>query len=87
MIVCHCMNITDRDIHTAIDWMRAADDTALITPGRLYAVLGKSADCGGCMPLFLETIRGNANTPVPRLTRPVAPQRTTARASGTRPRP
>ena len=31
MIVCHCQNITDRDINNAIDWMRASDARTVIT--------------------------------------------------------
>jgi bacterioferritin-associated ferredoxin len=65
MIVCHCNAISDRDIHAAIDWMRAADPQTIITPGKIYRALGKSADCGGCMPLFLSTMRANGNTEVP----------------------
>ena len=65
MIVCHCQHITDRDIHAAIDWMRSADPHAIITPGKVYHALGKRADCGGCMPLFLSTMRSNANLEVP----------------------
>ena len=65
MIVCHCNNITNHDIDAAIDWMRAADPSALITPGKVYRALGKSADCGGCMPLFLSTMRKNDNMEVP----------------------
>lgn len=65
MIVCHCMNITDHDIHAAIDWMRAADPDTIISPGRIYHALGKSAECGGCMPLFLDTMRRNGNLKVP----------------------
>lgn len=57
MIVCHCQAITDRDIHGAIDWMRAADPETLITPRKVYRALGKAADCGGCLPLFLDTMR------------------------------
>lgn len=64
MIVCHCQHITDRDIHAAIDWMRASDRFALITPGKIYRALGKRADCGGCMPLFLATMQENANLAV-----------------------
>ena len=59
------MNITDRDIDNAVNWMRASDADALITPGKVYRALGKSADCGGCMPLFLATMRNNANLEVP----------------------
>jgi len=65
MIVCHCQHITDRDITAAIDWMRASDRFALITPGKIYRALGKRADCGSCMPLFLATMQGNANLAVP----------------------
>ena len=65
MIVCHCQNITDSDIHAAIDWMRASDGQTIITPGKIYHALGKKADCGGCMPLFLSTMRRNANMKVP----------------------
>lgn len=65
MIICHCKAITDRDIHAAIDWMRASDPHVLITPGKVYRALGKSADCGGCMPVFLSTMRANKNLEVP----------------------
>lgn len=65
MIICHCRNITDRDIHAAIDWMRASDPTTIITPGKIYHALGQVADCGGCMPLFLDTMRSNDNLEVP----------------------
>lgn len=65
MIVCHCTQITDHDIHAAIDWMRAANPRTIITPGKIYHALGKAADCGGCMPLFLDTMRGNAKVSVP----------------------
>lgn len=65
MIVCHCMNISDHEIHAAIDWMRASDPTTIINPGKIYHALGKSADCGGCMPLFLSTMRSNDNLEVP----------------------
>jgi bacterioferritin-associated ferredoxin len=65
MIVCHCQNISDHDINAAIDWMRAADGQTIITPGKIYRALGKSADCGGCMPLFLSTMRRNQSLEVP----------------------
>lgn len=57
MIVCHCQNISDADIRSAVDWMRAADPETIITPGKIYHALGKRADCGGCMPLLLDTMR------------------------------
>ncbi|SNS89992.1 (2Fe-2S)-binding protein [Tropicimonas sediminicola] len=65
MIVCHCQKISDHDIHAAVDWMRAADPETIITPGKVYRALGKRAKCGGCMPLFLSTMRRNANMEVP----------------------
>ncbi|WP_372800748.1 (2Fe-2S)-binding protein [Paracoccus seriniphilus] len=57
MIVCHCTQISDHEIRDAIDWMRSADPQTIITPGKIYHALGKRADCGGCMPLFLDTMR------------------------------
>ncbi|MDP5307096.1 (2Fe-2S)-binding protein [Paracoccus spongiarum] len=57
MIVCHCTQISDHEIRAAIDWMRHADPQTIITPGKIYHALGKRADCGGCMPLFLDTMR------------------------------
>jgi len=65
MIICSCQTISDRDIHQAIDWMRAADETAIITPGKIYHALGKAPDCGGCMKLFVSSMRSNANLEVP----------------------
>jgi bacterioferritin-associated ferredoxin len=56
MIVCHCRQITDRQIRDAVDWMRAADAATVITPGKVYRALGHRADCGGCLPLFLSTM-------------------------------
>lgn len=64
MIVCHCQSISDRDIHAAIDWMRAADPETLITPRKIYRALGKDADCGGCLPLFVDTMRRSAHLAV-----------------------
>lgn len=66
MIVCHCQQIADHEIRAAVDWMRAADPETLITPGKVYHALGKRADCGGCMPLFLDTMRGCQSFGVPR---------------------
>ncbi|WP_434287692.1 (2Fe-2S)-binding protein [Celeribacter sp. SCSIO 80788] len=65
MIVCSCNSISDRDIHAAIDWMRASDPETIITPGKIYHALGKKPDCGGCMSLFLSTMRENDNLVVP----------------------
>jgi bacterioferritin-associated ferredoxin len=57
MIICHCQSITDYEIRAAVDWMRAADPQTRFTPGKVYRALGKRADCGGCLPLFLDTMR------------------------------
>lgn len=65
MIVCHCTQISDHDILAAIDWMRKADPETIITPGKIYHALGKRAECGGCMPLFLDTMRHCANLQIP----------------------
>ena len=65
MMVCHCRTITDHDIRAAVEWMRAADPDTVITPGKVYHALGKRADCGGCMPLFLDTLRGSDGFSVP----------------------
>ena len=67
MIVCHCQRITDTDIRSAIEWMRSSDPDMLITPGRIYRSLGKAADCGGCMPLFVSTMQGSKHLEVPNL--------------------
>lgn len=61
MIICHCQGISDHQIRAAVDWMRAADPETIITPGKIYRALGKRADCGGCMPLFLDTLRQSAS--------------------------
>ncbi|MCO8144777.1 (2Fe-2S)-binding protein [Rhodovulum tesquicola] len=66
MIVCHCRNISDRDIHAAIDWMRSSDRQTIITPGRIFHALGTSSDCGCCLSVFLDTMRANPNLEVPR---------------------
>jgi bacterioferritin-associated ferredoxin len=66
MIVCSCTRVTDKDIREAIVWMRAADPYTLITPGKIYRALGKSAECGGCIKLFVESMRQNDDLAVPR---------------------
>lgn len=70
MMVCHCMTITDHDIRAAVHWMRAADPDTVITPGKVYHALGKRADCGGCMPLFLDTMRRSDGFSVPKADAP-----------------
>jgi bacterioferritin-associated ferredoxin len=65
MMICHCSQITDRDINAAIDWMRASDPEVVITPGKVFHALGKSADCGGCVRLFVSTMKQNDNLGVP----------------------
>jgi bacterioferritin-associated ferredoxin len=76
VIVCHCQGVSDHDIRAAIGWMRASDPDTVITSGRIYRALGKRADCGGCMPLFLDTMRRTAafrvpDAPSPPILRPV----------------
>lgn len=65
MIVCHCTGISDAEIRAAVDWMRAADPDTIITPGKVYRALGKKADCGGCLPLFMDTMSACPNLRVP----------------------
>jgi bacterioferritin-associated ferredoxin len=65
MIICHCQRISDSEIHSAIDWMRASDEMTMITPGKVYRALGKRPVCGGCLPLFLSTMARNENSAVP----------------------
>ena len=65
MIICSCCRVTDSDIRDAIAWMRASDPYALITPGKIFRTLGKAADCGGCIRLFVETMRKDENLAVP----------------------
>lgn len=67
MIVCHCVSLTDHEIRSAVAWMRAADPATIITPGKVYRALGRRADCGGCLPLFLDTLRSAEGFAVPRL--------------------
>lgn len=65
MIVCSCTGVSDRDIREAIAWMRASDPLTLITPGKIYRALGKQADCGGCVRLFVAQMRSNDQLAVP----------------------
>ncbi|MGI3168053.1 (2Fe-2S)-binding protein [Pseudooceanicola sp. C21-150M6] len=75
MIVCHCNAITDRDIHAAIDWMRAADSQTIITPGKIYHALGKKPDCGGCLSLFIDTMAKSDSLGVPAVLTNLRPKR------------
>ncbi|MEM8790622.1 MAG: (2Fe-2S)-binding protein [Pseudomonadota bacterium] len=61
MIVCSCTGISDHEIRAVIEAMRAADQHTLITPGKVYRALGKKADCGGCIRLFVDTIWNHSN--------------------------
>lgn len=65
MMICSCSRVSDRDIREAIAWMRASDPYALITPGKIFRALGKAAECGGCIRLFVETMRKDENLAVP----------------------
>lgn len=73
MIVCHCNRITDHDIRRAISWMRAADPETIVTAGKVYRALGKRPDCGGCVALFVETMRRSEDFPVPEAAAPMPP--------------
>lgn len=73
MIVCHCNTITDHDIRRTISWMRAADPGTIVTAGKVYRALGKRPDCGGCMTLFIETMRKSEDFPVPDVASPIPP--------------
>ncbi|MCG7520909.1 bacterioferritin-associated ferredoxin [Ruegeria sp. Ofav3-42] len=86
MIVCHCTNISDHDIRSAIDWMRTSDPYAVITPGKIYHALGKSADCGGCMPLFLDSMRSSDKLEVPMQLRALRSEATQENADEGRPK-
>ncbi|MFP4043113.1 MAG: bacterioferritin-associated ferredoxin [Rhodosalinus sp.] len=78
MIVCHCMNISEDEIRRAVDWMRASDPDTLVTPGKVYRALGKKADCGGCLPLFMNTLESHPATGVPAQLRGLRKARATA---------
>ncbi len=75
MIICSCQRISDKDIHAAIDWMRASDPSTIVTPGKIYHALGKAPDCGGCIKLFVATMRENDNLEVPPILRGLKPRR------------
>jgi bacterioferritin-associated ferredoxin len=75
MIICHCNTITDHDIRGAIAWMRAADPSTIITPVKIYRALGKRADCGGCIPVFLDTMRCCDTNGIPKELRGLAANR------------
>ena len=60
MIICSCSGVTDRDIRQAIAWMRTSEPYALVAPGKIYRALGKPAECGGCIRLFVERMRSDA---------------------------
>lgn len=86
MIICSCQNISDKDIDAAIDWMRASDPDTIVTPGKIYHALGKKPDCGGCMSLFVATMRQNDQFQVPANLRGLRPAKTqhTARKTAKR---
>lgn len=65
MMICHCQTITDHDIRAAVGWMRAADRDTIVTAGKVYRALGKRADCGGCVSLFVATMRDAPGFAVP----------------------
>lgn len=44
MILCNSQTIFDSDIQRAIDWMRAADQTAKITPAKVNQAFRKKPE-------------------------------------------
>jgi hypothetical protein len=48
-----------------VNWMRASDPHTIITPGKVWRALGKRPDCGGCLPLVLDTMLGCDTLEVP----------------------
>ncbi|HUF57686.1 MAG TPA: (2Fe-2S)-binding protein [Thermohalobaculum sp.] len=65
MIVCSCARISSGDIRRAVDWMRAADADAVLTPGKVYRALGKRPACGGCLDLFVRQLHLPRDGPLP----------------------
>jgi len=65
MIICSCAVISDTDIRRAVEWMRASDPYAVVTPGKVYRALGKTPECGGCIRLFVDSLRADLNNNVP----------------------
>ena len=70
MIVCTANRSPTTTSALRSTWMRASDPDTVITPGKIYRALGKRADCGGCMPLFLDTMRTTAAFGVPSAAEP-----------------
>ena len=62
MLICSCSVISDRDIRSAVAWMRASDPLCFITPGKVYRALGKQPDCGGCARHFVAAIERQVKT-------------------------
>ncbi len=75
MIVCHCNSISDRDILSAVEWMRAADPQTIITPGKVYHARGKRPECGGCLSLFIGTMEKSDSLGVPAVMHKLRPRR------------
>ena len=65
MILCSCTGITDREVRAAVSWMRASDPAAVVTPGKVWRALGRRPDCGGCVSLFVATMREELGSTIP----------------------
>lgn len=65
MILCSCAGITDREVRAAVAWMRASDPDTVVTPGKVYRALGRRPDCGGCVSLFVATMRDELRSTIP----------------------
>lgn len=57
MFVCHCKGITDTQIRQAVQDLHAESPGRVITPSSVLRKLGKRPECGGCLPLFLRTMK------------------------------
>ena len=62
MLICSCSVISDRDIRSAVEWMRASDPQCVITSGKVFRALGKQPDCGGCAKHFVAAIERQVKT-------------------------
>lgn len=56
MIVCHCNVLTEADLRSAVEDLLAEDPLRVVTPGLVYATLGKRGRCCGCFPNAVEVI-------------------------------
>jgi len=60
VIVCSCNILSCHDIRKGVDTLLSDDLHAVLTPGKIYAALGKRMKCGGCMPNTIGVIHQHA---------------------------